>query len=140
MIKKIAIGFGVFSVIAGAIAIPSAHAYRGDMSVQGPNYSYERHEAMENAFETANYEAWKSLMQGKGRVTQIVNEKNFSEFARAHILFKEGKKDEAASILKSLGLAQNNGSGMGNGFGRAERGQKWAPRGPTGERTNTTNL
>ncbi len=65
MIKKIAIGFGVFSVITGAIAIPSAHAYRGDMSVQGPNYSYERHEAMENAFETANADGVRDALQRK---------------------------------------------------------------------------
>ena len=69
-------------------------AYRGDPNVQGPNYNPERHEAMTKAFENNDYNTWKELMQGKGRVTQVVNEENFARFAEAHKLALEGKTEE----------------------------------------------
>lgn len=139
MTKKVMVSLGVFGIIAGTIAIPGAQAYQGDPSKQGPQYSPERHEAMEKAFETNDYVAWKNLKQGRGHVTEIINETNFAEFAKAHILFKQGQKDEAVAILKSLGLAQNNGNGMGNGFGRAGHGKKGTPRSPTGQKIGNTN-
>jgi hypothetical protein len=102
--------------VAGSILVPSVLAYKGDPKVQGPNYSVERHEAMEKAFETNNYNAWKSLMEGKtGRVTQVVNASNFSKFAKAHELAEQGKLAEAQAIRKELGLGLKNGSGQGKG-------------------------
>lgn len=95
--------------IAGSVLVPSVLAYKGDPNIKGPNYSVERHEAMEKAFETNNYNAWKSLMTGKGgRVAQVINASNFSQFAKAHELAEAGKLDEAKEIRKSLGLGQKN--------------------------------
>ena len=139
MTKKIVWGLGVLGIVAGTFAISSAQAYQGDPAKQGPNYSSERHAAMEKAFETSDYNAWKSLMQGRGHVTRVVNEKNFAEFAKAQILLTQGKKDEAIAILRSLGLAQNDGNGLGNGSGRAGHGQKGTPRSPTGKITKNSN-
>jgi len=79
-------------------------AYRGDPNTQGPNYSPQRHEEMEKAFENNDYNAWKKLMQGKGRVTQVVNEANFNRFAQMHKLRLDGKADEANKIRAELGL------------------------------------
>ncbi len=95
-------------------------AYRGDPAVQGPNYSQERHEAMLKAFENNDYNAWKELMQGKGRVTQVITAENFARFAEAHKLALEGKTDEAKKIREELGLGLKNGTGqrMGGGQGR----------------------
>jgi hypothetical protein len=111
------------SVIGGAIIIPqAAYAYRGDPNVKGPNYSQERHEAMEKAFETNDYNAWKNLIQGKGRVIQVINESNFAKFSQAHKLADEGKLEEAKKIRQELGLGLQNGSGQGQsqgqGYGR----------------------
>ena len=92
-------------------------AYRGDPSVQGPNYTPERHEAMTQAFAKNDYNAWKSQMQGKGRVTQVINEGNFARFAEMHRLNLEGKTEEAAKIRTELGLGQRDGSGSGYGQG-----------------------
>ena len=104
--------------IGGLITFPKlADAYRGDPSVKGPYYSEERHNAMEKAFETNNYEAWKSLMQNKGRVTQVITKENFSKFSQAHKLAEEGKLDEANKIRAELGLGIHNGSGMNQGMG-----------------------
>ena len=93
-------------------------AYRGDPLVKGPNYTEERHEAMEKAFANKDYAAWKNLMQNRGRVTQIVTQDNFAQFAKAHELALQGKIQEAAQIRRDLGLGLQNGSGRGMGMGR----------------------
>ena len=100
-------------------------AYQGDATVKGPNYSVERHEVMEKAFENKDYNAWKNLMQGRGRVSQVVNKDNFSKFAEAHELMEQGKTAEAQKIRQELGLGMHDGSGkvmgkmgMGRGMNR----------------------
>ena len=122
MTKK-GIMLGVLSLaIAGTAAYASGvAAFQGSASKTGPNYSPERHEQMEKAFENNDYKAWKNLMNGKGRVSKVVNEGNFNRFAEAHKLTEEGKADEANKIRQELGLGQGgkNGQGMGNG----QRGQ-----------------
>lgn len=101
------------------LIVPStAFAYRGDPSVKGPNYTVERHDAMEKAFESGDYTAWKNLMVGKGRVTAVVTKENFATFAKAHELAEEGKLEEARTLRASLGLGQMNGAGQGMGMGR----------------------
>src|SRR4030042_6424010 len=117
--NKTILGFSALVLGAGAlfIAVPKVLAYRGDPSVQGPNYTAERHEAMTKAFENNDYNTWKELMQGKGKVTQAVNEGNFARFAEAHKLALEGKTEEAKSIRTELGLGLRNGSGQGQGMG-----------------------
>ncbi len=104
--------------IGGLVFVPKAvNAYRGDPSVKGPNYTAERHEAMTQAFNNNDYNAWKSLMQGKGRVTQVVNEGNFERFSLMHKYMLEGKTEEANAIRTELGLGMRNGSGQGQGMG-----------------------
>jgi hypothetical protein len=105
-------------VITGATLVPDAvFAYKGDPAVKGPNYTEERHEAMEKAFENKDYNAWKTLMAGRGRVSQVVNAENFAQFAEAHELAEQGKTDEANAIRTQLGLGLHKGSGMGKGAG-----------------------
>ena len=104
-------------IIGGALVAPAVEAYRGDPNVQGPNYSPERHTQMTKAFENNDYNAWKELTNGRGRVTQVVNKDNFAKFAQAHKLMLEGKKTEAAEIRADLGLGLQNGSGRGTGMG-----------------------
>ena len=106
-------------VLGGLVMFPRlARAYQGDPNVQGPNCTTERHEAMIQAFENNDYNAWEEQMHGKGRVTQVINEGNFARFAEAHKLASEGKTDEAKEIRKDLGLGLRNGSGRDNGMGR----------------------
>lgn len=110
------LGLGIISASAG-----TALAYRGDPAVKGPNYLVERHEAMTKAFENKDYTAWKNLMVGKGRATQVVNQDNFAKFAEAHQLALQGKTAEAQKIRQELGLGLRNGSGKtagGMGMGR----------------------
>lgn len=121
--NKTIIALGIAAIVLGAVlAYPKeAQAYRGDPSVKGPNCTEERHEAMEKAFETKDFNAWKNLMQGKGRVTQVVNKDNFAKFAQAHELAEQGKLEEAAKIRAELGLGLQNGSGNKMGMGRWNR-------------------
>jgi len=123
--KKIALGIGFIALVLGVVTISAGTtlAYKGDSTVKGPNYSIERHEAITKAFENNDYNAWKTLMQGKGGPTQVVNQKNFAKFAEAHRLMKEGKNSEAQEIRQELGLGIKNGFGktgckMGRGLNR----------------------
>jgi hypothetical protein len=106
-------------IVAGALSTAGiASAYQGNPSVKGPNYTPERHEAMTKAFEAKDYDAWASLMQGKGRAAQVVNKDNFAKFAEAHNLALQGKTDEAQKIRQELGLGMHNGAGrQGGGMG-----------------------
>lgn len=107
------------TIVLGAGALvattSSTFAYRGDPNVQGPNYTAQRHEDMTKAFENKDFNAWKELMQGKGRVTQVVNEGNFARFAEMHKLMLEGNTEEANKIRTELGLGLRDGSGQGQG-------------------------
>ena len=122
--KKSTLGLGALALTLGVIGMSAgtALAYQGDPTVKGPNYSVERHEAMEKAFENKDYDAWKNLMQGKGRVSQVVNKDNFSKFAEAHELMEQGKTAEAQQIRQELGLGLQNGSWKGMGGAGMHRG------------------
>lgn len=117
---KQSVMLGVASlVLVGVIIAPQeTFAYKGDPNVNGPNYTVERHEAMEKAFENNNYNAWKVLMNGQGRVTQVINAQNFSRFAQAHQLADQGRVSEANTIRSELGLGLQNGSRRSQGTGR----------------------
>jgi len=96
-------------------------AYRGDYTQTGPSFSDERHEAMETAFEEVDYDAWKELMDNRGRVTDVITEDNFAQFAEAHTLADDGDFEGAKEIREELGLG-NHGERMGAGH-RGGRGQ-----------------
>ena len=113
---------GITLVAVSVVTASTASAYQGDPAVQGPDHSPERHEAMEQAFETNDYEAWKELMNGKGRVTQVVTADNFHRFAEAHALAENGQLDESKAIRAELGLGLKDGSGKGQGQGQGRRG------------------
>jgi hypothetical protein len=121
-IKRKALTLGATALVLGGLfTLPSVvGAYRGDPGVEGPDCTEERHQEMEQAFENNDFQAWSNLMQRKGKVVQIVNEANFSKFAEAHKLAKEGKMDEAKQIRTELGLGIGNGSGKGAGQGNGQ--------------------
>ncbi len=128
-IKKILLSSATLALV-GAIGlgtISSVLAYQGDPSEAGPNCTAERHEAMEKAFQDNDYDAWKDLMQGKGRVSQVITQENFEQFAEARSLAKQGKQVEASAIRQELGLGigqrQKAGSGFGQGMGHGRMAQ-----------------
>lgn len=116
--KTMLLGLSALTLGGALMLAQAAQAYKGDPSVQGPNYTAERHEAMTQAFANKDCAAWQELSTGKG-VARRINEANFAKFAEAHQLALEGKTEEAAAIRAELGLGQQNGSGSGqrNGNG-----------------------
>lgn len=117
--RMMILGLGTLALvlgISGAIA-NNASAYRGNPTVKGPNYSVERETAVEKAFTTNDYAAWKALMPSQSRVTQVVNKDNFAKFAEAHRLAESGDIAGAQKIRQELGLF-GAGQGMMGGFGR----------------------
>lgn len=125
---RLTIGAAALAVIVTAGIAANTFAYHGDPSVTGPNYTAERHDAMETAFATGDYAAWKELMAGRGRVTQVVNEKNFAQFAKAHELAASGDLAGAATIRTGLGLGtgskgQGRMGGQGQGMRNGAKGQ-----------------
>ncbi|KKR44778.1 MAG: hypothetical protein UX02_C0002G0071 [Candidatus Moranbacteria bacterium GW2011_GWC1_45_18] len=102
------IPIGVIALVSAAGVAYAAYAYQGDPAQKGPNFSVERHEAMQKAFENNDYNAWKSLMNGRGRVTEAINEGNFAKFSEMHRLMLDGKYDEANQIREELGLRGQN--------------------------------
>lgn len=117
--KKIYISLSILAFVAVISAVVSnyALAYQGDATKQGPNYTAERHEAMEKAMADKDYEAWKALMNGRGRVTEVINKDNFAKFVEAHNLSEQGKHAESLAIRQELGLGNGKGQGLRNGEG-----------------------
>jgi hypothetical protein len=112
--------FGMIAlfVIGMVLSVGAVSAYKGDYSAQGPNYSPERHEEMQQAFEETDYESWYNLMTMDGRhprVVDVVTEDNFDLFIQAHDAGKSGDTETAAAIRAELGL--NNGMGPKDGTG-----------------------
>ena len=117
--KKMTLGLGALALILGTVGVSTgtALAYQGDPAVTGPNYSAERHAQMEQAFENNDYEAWKNLMQGRGRMAQAITKENFPKFAEMHELMERGEVAEAQKVRQELGLGLRDGSGKGMGMG-----------------------
>jgi len=96
-------------------------AYRGDYSVEGPNCDEARHEVMEDAFESLDYDAWYALMTADGRhprVVDVVTEENFATFIQAHEAGEAGDTETAAELRAELGLNNGNGPRDGSGYAR----------------------
>ncbi len=129
--KKILAGISL-AWIVWMLTISGVSAYRGDPSVKWPDYSEDRHEAMQEAFETKDYEAWKELMDGKWRVTEVVNADNFEKFAEANKLAQEWKLEEAKAIRAELGLWLKNGEGRWEWRWMGKWEWRWQGRGSNG--------
>jgi len=126
MRNKIIIGLLALMVVGIVFSASMVSAYRGDYSVPGPEFTEERHEAIENAFETLDYNTWYELMTENGRqsrVTELVTEDNFATFVQAHEAAESGDYASADALRAELGL--NNGIGLRDGTSfKAGQGQK----------------
>ena len=120
MKKTTIFGLLAFMIVGLLFSTSIVNAYRGDYSVNGPNYTAERHEAMESAFNSGDYDAWVALMTENGRhprVVDVVTESNFHIFVHAHEAGQNGDYETAATLRAELGLNNGNGPRDGTGFG-----------------------
>ena len=121
--------FGLLALMVVSLVATTGlvSAYRGDYSVKGPNYSKERHEAMENVFESNDYDEWYALMTEDGRhprVIDVITESNFATFVQAHEAGENGDYETATALRAELGLNNGNGPKDGSGYGKSQgRGQ-----------------
>lgn len=102
------------SSIALVLILGVVFAYQGNFSTQGPNYSEDRHEAMEQAMNNKDYATWFELMTNEGRtprVTQLVTEENFETFVQIHNAKIANDLETAQKLRTELGLGAKNGSG-----------------------------
>ena len=117
--NKALMGFGILGVFA-LLGMSMVFAYQGNPNLQGPNFSEERHEAMQNAFDSLNYQDWYDLMTEDGRhpkIVDVINAENFDEFVEAR---NDGTLREFRESL-GLGLGQmkhGNGEALGKGQGK----------------------
>jgi len=115
--------------ILGMIALLGVNfisAYQGDFSIQGPNCSEDRHEAMRQAFDNLDYNAWIALMTEDGRhprVIDVVTEDNFAIFVEAHEAGEAGNFERTSELRAELGLNNRVSHKDGTGFG-GEKGMK----------------
>lgn len=134
MKNKKTMSFVALGIVA-LLGISLVAAYQGDNSVQGPNYSEDRHEAMEEAFANYDYDAWVVLMTEDGRHPGVLNkidESNFVLFADAH---NTEDPVEAAELRAELGLGQGKmvRDGTGQGKGMRGAGMRQGGQGSNGE-------
>jgi len=114
--KKIVIA-GI-TALALILILGVSMAYQGNPLIQGPNYSEDRHAAMQVALDGLDYNSWYTLMTVDGRnprAVQVVNEDNFAIFVQAHEAMESGDLATAQELRSELGL--NNGTGPKNGTG-----------------------
>lgn len=90
--------------LAGGLIASSAYAYQGNPNVPGPNYNAERHNAMQTAFQTGNYNLWKANVPANSKPARTITSETFSKFAQMRILMLQGKTEEANKIKTELGL------------------------------------
>lgn len=110
---------GLLALTLGLGVSGTAFAFQGDYTKKGPNYSQEFESEMTKVMTNNDYEGWKNLVKNKvGRVDEVITKDNFSKFAEAWRLAKEGKIKEANVIRKELGLRTSDGARVGNGMGR----------------------
>ena len=117
MKNKTTLSIFAFAVVA-LLGFSMVMAYQGNPAVMGPNYSENRHTAMENAFESGDYNEWVALMTENGRhpgIVDKISEEDFATFAQIHELMEEGDFEAAQELKSELGLGQGR---MLNGFAR----------------------
>jgi hypothetical protein len=109
-------------MVVGLIASTGlVSAYKGDYSLKGPDYNKERHEEMEDAFESLDYDAWYNLMtenERHPRVVDVVTKNNFGIFVQAHEAGENKDYETASKLRAELGLNNGNGPKDGSGYGK----------------------
>lgn len=123
----------IFSLLAllfvGIVTAGMVNAYRGDSTIEGPNFNAEVHDQLENALENRDYDLWISIREENnfpmnGRMFEVVNEDNFDLFVDMHEAMEAGDIETANTIRAELGLGQGMMKrGQGNEFGQGMHGQ-----------------
>ena len=124
--NKTLMSFGILGVFV-LLGMSMVFAYQEGPNVQGPNFSEERHEAMQEAFNSLNYQDWYDLMTEDGRhlrIVDVIDADNFDEFveARNDRTLKEFRESLGLGLGQMKhGNGEALGKGQGKGFGSGQR-------------------
>ena len=85
--------------------------------------SKEAHDAMRQAVEKEDYEAFKTAVSGTPLADAVDTEDDFKQFVKAHLLKEDGKWEESKKILDELGVKppQHQGMGRHHGMGKGHQ-------------------
>lgn len=79
----------------------------------------EQHQALLEAIENRDYEAWKSIIDSRPKITDFVTADNFETFAQMHDYMQAGDFEQAKALREELGI---EGVGFGMGGHHAMKG------------------
>lgn len=118
---------GITAVASLSVASASVYAATGDEvgteMQKGPRFDQETRDAIHDAMEAGDYEAWKNLLiQGEGepKIFDFITEDNFAQFAEMHEARQNGDHETAKAIAEEIGFEP----GMRGGKGQGKRGPK----------------
>ena len=109
MDKKLLLATAIGSVVIGAglMVAVSASAHRGfsgDKSAITAEKK-ELHQELKTTVEDGDYQAWKTLVESKPKITDIIDsEEKFQKLAEMHKLKKAGDIEAAKELAEELGL------------------------------------
>ena len=110
--------------VAG-LGFSSAYAYQGDPNIKSPSHTPERHEAMTEAFENKDYDAWKEAKgdNHKGRMMEVINnDENFAKFVQIRELRLAGDIEGANALRSELGFGLGRGQDKDSNMKRGGQG------------------
>lgn len=79
--------------------------FRGNRGQRG-----EKFQAIRDAVEAGDYQAWVEAMADHPNGDELINEETFSVLQEAHVLREAGDKDAAKALLEEAGLRPDKGS------------------------------
>jgi hypothetical protein len=88
--------------------LEEARAIAKELGIGGQKHFRQKHVMPEEVIEAINnvdYTAWAEATSDRGgRLSEIINEDNFAQFASMHQLIQSGEFEEAKVIAKELGI------------------------------------
>lgn len=67
---------------------------------------HEQRQAVEQALESGDYEAWVQAIESMPKITDLITEENFQDFAALHQARQNGDLETAKDLSEQLGLEQ----------------------------------
>jgi hypothetical protein len=106
--------------VIGIVMMIGVYAYKGNPTLNGPNYTEAVHEQLESAIDNNDYDSWIKIRQENnlpmnGRMFKAIDKDNFNLYVEMHNANIAGDIDRAESIKAELGL----GHGMMNSKARS---------------------
>lgn len=109
--------------IIGVLSMFGVYAYNGNQDMNLVNYNSNVHDALEQAIENNDYDAWIKVRQDNnlpmnGKMFQVINKANFAKYKELHDANLAGDFEKADKARSDLGLNygimnKRNGQGCG---------------------------